>query len=91
MLQDIRDNSQGVISKVIIGVIIAVFALTGASYLIDRLPITSVAEVNGEEITEAQLLAETQQFLNSMRADKDERLACQCRIFGTITIEVEYY
>ena len=66
MLQDIRDNSQGVISKVIIGVIIAVFALTGASYLIDRLPITAVAEVNGEEITEAQLQAETQQFLNSI-------------------------
>ena len=71
MLQDIRDNSQGVISKVIIGVIIAVFALTGASYLIDRLPITSVAEVNGEEITEAQLQAETQQFLNSIGAGID--------------------
>ena len=71
MLQDIRDNSQGVISKVIIGVIIAVFALTGASYLIDRLPITSVAEVNGEEITESQLQAETQQFLNSIGAGID--------------------
>ena len=71
MLQDIRDNSQGVISKVIIGVIIAVFALTGASYLIDRLPITAVAEVNGEEITEAQLQAETQQFLNSIGAGID--------------------
>ena len=66
MLQDIRDNSQGLISKLIIGVIIAVFALTGASYLIDRLPITAVAEVNGEEITEAQLQAETQQFLSSI-------------------------
>ncbi|HAI15603.1 MAG TPA: hypothetical protein DCM12_03920, partial [Gammaproteobacteria bacterium] len=53
------------------GVIIAVFALTGASYLIDRLPITSVAEVNGEEITEAQLQAETQQFLNSIGAGID--------------------
>ena len=71
MLQDIRDNSQGVISKVIIGVIIAVFALTGASYLIDGLPITSVAEVNGEEITESQLQAETQQFLNSIGAGID--------------------
>ena len=66
MLQDIRDNSQGLISKLIIGVIIAVFALSGASYLIDRLPITAVAEVNGEEITEAQLQAETQQFLSSI-------------------------
>ena len=29
MLQDIRDNSQGVIAKVIIGLIVAIFALFG--------------------------------------------------------------
>ncbi|MBT8147095.1 MAG: SurA N-terminal domain-containing protein, partial [Gammaproteobacteria bacterium] len=29
MLQDIRDNTQGVIAKVIIGLIVAVFALWG--------------------------------------------------------------
>ena len=31
MLQDIRDNSQGLIAKIIIGVIIAVFALFGGN------------------------------------------------------------
>ena len=72
MLQDIRDNSQGVISKVIIGVIIAVFALFGVQYFIgDLITLPPVAEVNGEEITESQLQAETQQFLNSIGAGID--------------------
>ncbi len=67
MLQDIRDNSQGLISKVIIGLIIAVFALFGVQYFIgDIITLPPVAEVNGEEITESQLQAETQQFLNSI-------------------------
>lgn len=29
-------------------------------------------------------------FLNAMRADDDERLACQCRIFGDVSVRVEY-
>ena len=29
-------------------------------------------------------------FLKAMRADQDERLACQCRIFGDVTVRVEY-
>lgn len=67
MLQDIRDNSQGVIAKVIIGLIVAVFALFGVESIIGGF-ITSppVAEVNGEEITEAQLQASTQNLLNSI-------------------------
>ena len=67
MLQDIRDNSQGVIAKVIIGLIVAVFALFGVESIIGGF-VTSppVAEVNGEEITEAQLQSNTQQFLNSI-------------------------
>ena len=34
MLQDIRENSQGMIAKVIIGFIVAIFALTGVEWLI---------------------------------------------------------
>lgn len=30
-------------------------------------------------------------FLKAMRADDDERLACQCRVFGPLTIELEDY
>lgn len=29
-------------------------------------------------------------FLNAMRAEDDERLACQCRIFGDVSVRVEY-
>lgn len=67
MLQDIRDNSQGVIAKIIIGFIVALFALFGVESIIGGF-VTSppVAEVNGEEITEAQLQAATQNLLNSI-------------------------
>ena len=30
-------------------------------------------------------------FLEAMKSEKDERLACQCRIFGDVTMEVESY
>lgn len=72
MLQDIRDNTQGVIAKVIIGLIVAVFALFGVESIIGGF-ITSppVAEVNGEEITEAQLQFSTQNLLGSIGAGAD--------------------
>lgn len=67
MLQNIRDNSQGVIAKVIVGFIIAIFALFGVESIIGGF-ITSppVAEVNGEEITEAQLQANTQNLIGTL-------------------------
>lgn len=64
MLQNIRDNSQGVIAKVIIGLIVAVFALWGVEGIIGGLITTPpVAEVNGEEINELQLQNSVQQLL----------------------------
>ncbi|MCH8263937.1 MAG: SurA N-terminal domain-containing protein [Proteobacteria bacterium] len=72
MLQDIRDNSQGVIAKVIIGLIIAVFALFGVDSIIGGFTgAPSVAEVNGEEISEAQLQFSTQSLINSIGAGFD--------------------
>ena len=68
MLQDIRDNSQGLIAKIIIGVIIAVFALFG---VMRSTTLPGVAEVNGQEISEAQLQNNTQQLLNSIGAGID--------------------
>jgi len=53
MLQDIRDNSQGVIAKVIIGLIVAI-----------RPP--SSATGNGEEITDFQLQNGVQDLINSI-------------------------
>ena len=72
MLQDIRDNSQGVIAKVIIGFIVAIFALFGVDSIVNGF-ITSppVAEINGEEITEAQLQVNTQNLLNSIGGSAD--------------------
>lgn len=66
MLQDIRDNSQGVVAKIIIGLIIAVFALFGVESIIGGFVSSPpVAEVNGEEITEAELQQATQSLLTS--------------------------
>ncbi|MFT4816751.1 MAG: peptidyl-prolyl cis-trans isomerase D [Pseudohongiellaceae bacterium] len=72
MLQDIRDNSQGVIAKVIIGFIVAIFALFGVDSIMNGF-ITSppVAEINGEEISEAQLQVNTQNLLNSIGGNAD--------------------
>lgn len=57
MLQNIRDNSQGLIAKFIVGFIILTFALFGADALFG---ISSgkrtVVEVNGEEIDEREIL-----------------------------------
>ena len=76
MLQDIRENSQGMIAKVIIGFIVAIFALTGVEWLIGGFVASPpVAEVNGEEITEVQLQANTQNLLASLGgADIDQPL-----------------
>jgi peptidyl-prolyl cis-trans isomerase D len=72
MLQDIRDNSQGVIAKVIIGLIVAVFALFGVESIIGGfITLPPVAEINGEEITEQQLDASTQSLLASIGGGQD--------------------
>ncbi|MED5310756.1 MAG: SurA N-terminal domain-containing protein, partial [Pseudomonadota bacterium] len=70
------ENSQGMIAKVIIGVIVAIFALTGVEWLIGGFVASPpVAEVNGEEITEVQLQANTQNLLASLGgADIDQQL-----------------
>lgn len=67
MLQDIRDQTQGVIAKVIIGFIVAIFALWGVESIIGGfVAAPSVAEVNGEEITEQQLALSTQNLIASL-------------------------
>ncbi|MBL6805632.1 MAG: SurA N-terminal domain-containing protein [Pseudomonadales bacterium] len=67
MLQDIRDNSQGVIAKVIIGLIVAIFVLFGAESIIGGLTrAPGIAEVNGEEISDFQLQQGIQELINSI-------------------------
>ena len=70
MLQNIRDNSQGVVAKVIIGLIVAVFALWGVESIIGGFVATPpVAEVDGEEINDLQLQVGVQNLLASMGSD----------------------
>lgn len=72
MLQDIRDNSQGVVAKVIIGFIVAIFALFGVDSIMSGFTTSPpVAEINGEEITEFQLQTSTQNLLNSIGGAAD--------------------
>ncbi|MEQ8952799.1 MAG: SurA N-terminal domain-containing protein [Gammaproteobacteria bacterium] len=73
MLQDIRDNSQGVVAKVIIGLIVAVFALWGVESIIGGFIRTPpVAEVNGDEITDIQLQTNAQNLMASIGAQADQ-------------------
>ncbi|MEX2335585.1 MAG: SurA N-terminal domain-containing protein, partial [Pseudohongiella sp.] len=78
MLQTIRDNSQGVIAKIIIGFIIGIFALFGAESIIGGfLGGNNVASVNGEDITEQELALSLQNLMAQMGAnvqDFDEEL-----------------
>lgn len=70
MLQKIRDNSQGMIAKVIIGFIIALMALFGVESIVGGFVNNStVAEVNGEEITEPELAASVQNLMMNVGAD----------------------
>ncbi|NBF04156.1 peptidylprolyl isomerase [Pseudomonas sp. Fl5BN2] len=56
MLQNIRDNSQGWIAKTIIGVIVALLALTGFDAIFKATTHSQdAAKVNGEEITQNEL------------------------------------
>ena len=70
MLQDIREKSLGIIGKVIIGLIIAVFALFGVESIIGGFTQPpSAAIVNGEEITQFQLDQNIQNLMASIGGD----------------------
>ncbi|MGR0277462.1 SurA N-terminal domain-containing protein [Marinomonas dokdonensis] len=63
MLQDIRDKSQGIVVKIIVGFIVVTFALFGVDALVNSFTTSdTVASVDGTDITRTQMLqgAETQ-------------------------------
>lgn len=61
MLQDIRDNSQGTIAKIIIGLLIVVMSLWGVESIIGGFSgEPEVASVDGEPITEREFLRTVQ-------------------------------
>lgn len=55
MLQNIRDNVQGIFAKIIMAMIIVPFALFGIDSLLSGGGVVNVAEVNGEEVSEREL------------------------------------
>ncbi len=78
MLQNIRDNVQGVFAKVIIGLIIIPFAAFGIDSLLGGGGVVDVAEVNGEKITNFELqqgmAMYKRQLLNRMGENADPAL-----------------
>ncbi|MDA1299309.1 MAG: SurA N-terminal domain-containing protein [Proteobacteria bacterium] len=56
LIQRLRDRSEGVFSKILIGLIIVVFGLFGFGSITTFLaPVPKVAEVNGEDITQQEM------------------------------------
>lgn len=76
MLQSMRDNSQGIIAKVLVGFIIVLFALWGVDSLVGLATAEPPpAEVNGVEVSKQDLFRgielQRRQILNQMGADAD--------------------
>ncbi|NND68787.1 MAG: peptidylprolyl isomerase [Halioglobus sp.] len=63
MLQDIRKNAQGTVSKIIIGLIVVAFAFFGIESILLGGGDNSIAEINGEGIGEFEL----QQAINNQK------------------------
>ena len=98
MLQDIRKNSQGTVAKLIVGLIVVVFALFGVESIVGGLSgEPEVATVNGKGITESKFAraveGKRRQILAQMgeRADPDlidEGLLRSSVLEGMITEEI---
>lgn len=79
MLQSIRDNSQGIVAKIIVGLIAVTFALFGVESLVSlTAPSNAPATVNGAEISQQELYQGVQlqrrQMLSQMGDDADPAL-----------------
>lgn len=79
MLQSIRDNSQGIVAKIIVGLIAVTFALFGVESLVSLTSGSNApATVNGVEISQQDLYQGVQlqrrQMLNQMGEDADPAL-----------------
>lgn len=79
MLQNIRDNSQGIVAKIIVGLIIVTFALFGVESLVSLTSGSNApAIVNGEEISERDVLQgadlQRRQLLAQMGENADPTL-----------------
>lgn len=84
MLQDIRASIQGVVAKIIIGLIVISFSIFGIESLLFSGGASAVAEVNGEEISpfalQQELSVQQRQLLAMMGDDADPALLDQARM-----------
>jgi peptidyl-prolyl cis-trans isomerase D len=70
MLQKIRDNTQGLIAKIFIGFVIAIFALFGIDSIVGSfLSSVPTLNVNGEDIQEPEIASLTQQKMQEFFAN----------------------
>lgn len=78
LIQRMRDGTEGIMAKIIIGLIIIVFALFGFGSITTFLaPVASVATVNGEEITQQEMEVNVERrrrmmMARSMQVDEDQ-------------------
>jgi peptidyl-prolyl cis-trans isomerase D len=89
MLQSIRDSSQSIVAKVIVGLIIVTFALFGVESLVSLTAESNApATVNGEEITQQELYQATElqrrQLLSQMGENADPALLDDSLISGMV-------
>ncbi|MBE58135.1 MAG: hypothetical protein CMD66_01760, partial [Gammaproteobacteria bacterium] len=68
MLQNIRDNSSGIIAKIIVGLIAVTFVITGVNFFSGGDGDAVLAEVDGIEITERR-------FLNKLERERRQLLS----------------
>lgn len=75
MLQDIRDKSQGIVVKIIVGFIVVTFALFGVDALVTGFTTSNtVAEVDGTEIKREELLQMAQMQRRQLIAVMGEQI-----------------
>lgn len=68
MLQTMRDNSKGVVAGILVGLLVIIFALSGAEALFSSANNTQVAlTVNGQEISETEVLRAVEQQKTQLR------------------------
>ncbi|UTF60573.1 SurA N-terminal domain-containing protein [Gilvimarinus sp. DA14] len=68
MLQTMRDNSKGVVAGILVGLLVIIFALSGAEALFSSRNNTQIAlTVNGQEISETEVLRAVEQQKTQLR------------------------
>jgi len=83
MLEKIREGSQGMIAKVILGFVIVTFALAGVSSYLGNTAEPVVAVVNGEDVTKAE-------FENALQNERNRMQQQFGDMFATLAADPNY-